>query len=235
MDILPMAVDRHGGARAFRSVDAIDLRILGLDGLVLRYKGLGRSFQAADRVVVRPHHGVATFHFGDHTIAYERGAVQTPTERTEGHRSRFAGLGKLRPWTPADACYFLGYALVNYLSLPFLLADLPVRRSRVLDDGSAWVESVFPAGADTHCRVQRFWFDSTGLLVRHDYRADILGPMFQGAHFSLDHDLDHGIPLARTRVVKARLGSLASPLAILRAKLQVESVGRAARPSHPAT
>ena len=39
-----------------------------------------------------------------------------------------------------------------------------------------------------------------------------------------DHDESHGIPIARRRTVKARLGRMPTPITVLAAELTVESV-----------
>ncbi|MEL6107899.1 MAG: hypothetical protein AAFU85_17885, partial [Planctomycetota bacterium] len=141
------------------------------------------------------------------------------------YRETFNGLRKLRPWSKKDACYFFGYAMADYYGLPFKLRGLELRGCGKHSNGWYWLEALFPRGADTHCRTQRFWFDNTGLLLRHDYRADVIGPMFWGAHLSEDYCFDHAVPLARRRTVKLRLGKYASPIPVLHAQLGIQSVG----------
>ena len=218
--ILAHAEERHGGRRAFEAIDRISLGLTRLGGILPLAKGLERTFFKPTRVIVEPHVQVATLEFESEVIRFERGAIVTRSERVEHYRSTFDGLKKLRRWSNRDASYFFGYALVNYLSLPFCLEELPVRAAETRPDGTSWVEVSFPDGADTHSQVQRFWFDSTGRLIRHDYRADILGPMFFGAHFSSDYRNDLPIAIAQTRVVKARLGTFASPAVVLTATFE---------------
>ncbi len=82
-----------------------------------------------------------------------------------------------------------------------------------------------PDGSNVHSRIQRYWFDESGLLFRHDYRADIIGPIFYVAHFSHDYRFDLPVPVAQQRVVKIRIGKLSTPISVLDANLVVEHVG----------
>ena len=229
-DVLARAIDRHGGLEAYRAIDAIHLGLVSFGGPLMRLKGLGVTFRKADRVVVRPHDGVVAFDVAGEELTYERGAVTSAVGRSDRHRRTFVGLGKLRLWSQVDACYFLGYALLDYLRQPFLLRDVEIVGHDASADGGAWVEARFPDDADTHCGIQRFHFDRTGLLVRHDYTADILGRVFTGAHFSADYDETHALPVARGRRVLARLGTVVTPLIALAARLEVEAVERRTPP-----
>jgi hypothetical protein len=118
-------------------------------------------------------------------------------------------------WAPADALYFFGYALANYLSLPFLLAGAGHVRH-----GARSVTVRFPDGFDTHSAIQSFHFDDTGLLARHDYAADVVGVWAIGSHFTRDYVETSGMWFARTRYVKGRLGALVTPVPVLRARLR---------------
>jgi hypothetical protein len=62
--------------------------------------------------------------------------------------------------------------------------------------------------------VQRFQFDETGLILRHDYVADVAGAWARGAHFWRDFVTVEGVPIATHRRVLARLGRLPVPGAV---------------------
>lgn len=134
-------------------------------------------------------------------------------------------------WRPVDAAYFFGYALANYLSLPFLLSSTRFVSSR----GQRGVVVDFPDGLDTHCRRQAFHFDDTGLLVAHDYDADVISRFAVGRHFSAHYEAVDGMVFARSRHVLARLGAWTTPLPVLHAELRgftvTVTVTVAARPS----
>lgn len=215
---------RHGGRSGFEQVSAVSIQLQQMRGMIPFLKGIGRTFTMPERIVVYPHQQAADFLHADGTVRFERGSILTPNKRFDLYRARFAGWRKLALWTNRDAAYFFGYSLVNYFSLPFLLRDLPVGAAKLNPGHESWIQSEFPADADTHSRVQRFWFDDTGLLIRHDYKADILGPMTYGAHHSRDYRFDLPIPIAQRRVVVFRMGTLATSIKVLTAEFKVEEV-----------
>jgi hypothetical protein len=122
-------------------------------------------------------------------------------------------------WTPLDALYFFGYALVNYWALPFLLAS-----TRFIRASERAVTVDFLDGFDTHSRRQSFHFDETGLLLRHDYTACVVGWWATGSHYSSDYVDAGGLLLAQGRDVRGRLGSWATPVPVLKARLEDFSI-----------
>jgi hypothetical protein len=139
------------------------------------------------------------------------------------HRGTFAGIARWRTWWPQDAVYFLGYALIDYLSLPFALRTLPLVDARRRGAGAElWFRH--PDGADTHSAIQGYMFDASGLLVRHDYRADIMGRLFNGAHVSRDYQTIGGRPIATDRTVYLKPWHypvrMRLPLPVLRARIE---------------
>ena len=77
----------------------------------------------------------------------------------------------------------------------------------------------FPEGFDTHCSVQGFYFDKTGLLVRHDYTADVISKISTGSHYTTNYIEKNGFLVATTRDVKLRLGQWVTPLSVLEASI----------------
>jgi hypothetical protein len=115
-------------------------------------------------------------------------------------------------WDSLDALYFSGYALWNYLNLPFLLCrpDLMVKEGEPWgEDGEVWSRLIvsFPSSIPTHCRDQVFYFNRQGLLVRHDYTAEVFGKWAKACHYSWDHREVGGIIIPRKRRVHPRLPS----------------------------
>ncbi|MEM7152498.1 MAG: hypothetical protein AAF799_06615 [Myxococcota bacterium] len=221
-EVIDRAAARHGGWERWQNLESITLDVESLGGMVPWVKGLGRTFPQMGRCTVDPRRRVLTAHdfpSAGQSVVFERGRIVG--EEPDDYRRRFDGLAKLRRWTPADATYFFGYALTHYLALPFSLADADVveHRPRRGASGCDRLTVRYPPGAHTHGEIERFHFDATGLLVRHDYHAEILGPGTHGAHFSRDYvDVD-GLPIARTRRVVMRLGSWATPIPVLTASL----------------
>jgi len=233
---LDRACERHGGVEAWNAVDRLSLRLDDLGGALPWLKGLGRTFPPPSWVDMWPHQRRAVFRDyplpGEHGI-FDAGRVLIsvdPAARPEGvsHRRTFTGLARLRSWWPQDAVYFFGYALLHYVALPFSLRGQAIVDARRTRRGvELWFR--FPDGADTHSRLEGFVFDHSGLLRRHDYRTEILGPIFNGAHAGSEHRSFEGLLIASRRTVYVRpwhyvpgWGPIRTrlPLAILRGRLR---------------
>jgi hypothetical protein len=222
--ILERAARRHGGWERWHALGTVELRLDHLGGRLPVGKGLGRTFPAPTTVEVTPREGRVRFagyprpgvsglyHAGDVSLVEDTtGALLTASA---GHRRTFDGLAGYRSWTPLDGLYFFGYALCNYFGLPFLLGGC--RLVGTLRDGLT-VE--FPAGYDTHGHRQSFFFDPDGLLVRHDYVAEIVGFWARGCHYSSEYVEADGLPFATRRHVVARMAGRPTPFTVLEARL----------------
>ena len=73
---------------------------------------------------------------------------------------------------------------------------------------------------NSHTKLQAFYFDAEGLLRRHDYTADIVGPWAWGAHYSHDYQSLDGIPVATRREVFLRFGQAVTSVPVLNAKVE---------------
>ena len=230
-DILDRAIDRHGGEDGKRRLAAVRLSVEHLGGRIPNAKGLGRTHPKPSVITVEPFAPRLTFHdypepgwtivYDDGLLAVHPGEGGGGRQLHMGYRETFRGLKKLRRWSPLDAAYFFGYAVSDYLSLPFSLADKASVGSGVTRDGDMLLDRLdvrHPPGADTHSTKQSYYFAPDGLLVRHDYRADILGPVFTGAHESDDYDESLGVPIALRRTVRARVGRKVLPVTVLEAR-----------------
>jgi hypothetical protein len=224
--MIETAIRRFGGMELWRKLDYVLLEVESLSGAIPRWKGIGRSFPHIGRVQVFPK-GFRALFFGVGGALL--GEFASGSVREEGgiliadHRPSFAGLAKYRSWDLKDAIYFFGYALTTYLSVPFILPDLPTR-TRPWRDGFC-VEAKFPPEIHTHCRNQQFYCDKEGLLMRHDYVAEVIGPFAYGAHFTSDYEDVDGLPVARSRRVLARIGRWVTPIPVLSAHLKPLQVG----------
>lgn len=83
-------------------------------------------------------------------------------------------------WDDLQVAYFASYAMWNYLTLPFLATTAgfhcgQVPRWPAADPTWRRLRIEFPARIATHTAVQHLNIDSEGLVVRHDYDADVLG------------------------------------------------------------
>ena len=88
-------------------------------------------------------------------------------------------------WDDLDMSYFANYASWNYFTLPALLMREDIDW-RELEPG--WLEARFSDEIPTHSRVQRFRFDrESGLLIQHDYTAQIISPLAAASNVVLQH------------------------------------------------
>ncbi|HET7542649.1 MAG TPA: hypothetical protein VFK05_22415 [Polyangiaceae bacterium] len=193
-------------------------------------KGNGRTFPIPSVFEVRPHQRWARFSNypdAEHVGIFDNGTVRLEcceTNQTvlqaDDHRRSFRGFRNNRRWAPIDALYFFGYALTHYHSLPFSLFDARLIRAREVGARSERVNVLdveLPADLPTHCRRQRFYFDRTGCLVRHDYHAEIVGFWARGAHFWKRQVPFNGLRISLDRHVVANWGVTIHALTALRA------------------
>jgi hypothetical protein len=219
--MLEKAIERYGGISHWNRISHIVLDIKSIDGLIPRLKGMGRRFPDFGRAHIFPHEQRVEFfdRNGQELGTYQAGAVtlknQSPLPQ---YRLKFKGLTKYLPWNLADAIYFFGYSLTTYASIPFILKDF-VTKEHTWEEGFK-IEATFPEGFDTHCKTQSFYFNSKGLLVRHDYHAEILGCFAYGAHFTTNFKLVNDQPIAQNRKVYARIGNCVTPILVLQSNLE---------------
>jgi len=110
-------------------------------------------------------------------------------------------------WDRLDQSYFACYAAWNYFTLPALLMREDVRWTEL---GPGLLEARFPPHLPTHSPVQRFRFGvDTGLLVQHDYTAEIIGGWAHAARTVLEHGSQGGLayPRRMRMTPRARDGS----------------------------
>ncbi len=218
-NMVARAVDCYGGRARWERM-TLSLSPAKLHGLVPSIKGVGRTFTLPARVELVPARAEATFvDYPDpgKVGRFVAGRVALGDAPLVEHRQTFRGLRKWRRWSPLDALYFFGYALTHYHAVPFTLAEAELRR---WNPRRRALTVRFPPSVHTHCPVQTFTFDESGLIVRHDYVADIVSFMARGAHFWRGYTDASGFPFATHRRVVWRLGRLPTPLVALEARLE---------------
>jgi len=200
--LLGEVLEAHGGAERWRQASKIRARVRS-GGLLIRTRVPGNRFAdyriTAD--VGGPRATAEPFPKPGQRGVFDRGEARIETDAGETIASRadprpeFFGRSGLRRnlrWDALDATYFAGYAMWNYLNTPYLLT----REGVVTREGEPWsqdgetwrrLEATFPADIDTHSREQVLYFDSRGLLRRHDYVAEVIGGWAHGAHYCADH------------------------------------------------
>lgn len=91
-------------------------------------------------------------------------------------------------WDELDQTWFSGYALWNYFTFPHLLIRTDVAWRAV---GADRLAATFAPGVPSHCREQTFRIDpATGLLLQHDYTAEVFGGWARAAHMVLAHSVN---------------------------------------------
>jgi hypothetical protein len=178
------AIDAHGGLERWRRLGSIEATVR-CGGIAFPMKGQRGTLRRV-RATVDPHRphavleGVGTF---------------------SGEDPRPAGMPRRLRWTQADITHFAGYALWNYLAMPFLLVEheievreLPRRRLRLS----------FPPGFPTHSREQTLWLSEDAVIERLDYTADPIGPWARARNVCLENRRVDGLLLAVRRRVAPR-------------------------------
>jgi hypothetical protein len=233
--VLARACERHGGWACWRSLERVRLGITVLRGGIPWMKGVGRTFPAPHVVDVSPHARRTVFaRYPDaaHDGVFEDGAVairaRADAALAATSTTPRADASRHWRWTPLDALYFFGYALWHYHTLPFSLADARLLDARRVGHHDA-LRVELPDDVPTHCRRQTFWFAPDGLLVRHDYHAEVVGVWATGAHLWRRHRDVDGIPIAMERHVVPLLAGRTLPVPALHAELDDAAVAYTAR------
>ncbi len=210
-DLLEKVLDVHGGLDNWRHVTTVDFR-LRFRGLALVAKqqpqGLRDVLVKVDArrlsTLITPfpapgHRGI----FADGRVTIENDAGET-TSVLEEPRKSFDGRPET-PWTAQQFMYFVGYALPNYMTMPFLLTRDGVRCEEIApheEHGETWrvLKVTFPPSIHVHCPEQKFYFNDKGYLVRNDYAPEVTNR--SASHYTYDHQkFDGFIFLTHRRVV----------------------------------
>ena len=216
VDLLDRVLKRHGGLERWSLVEKITLHAkTGGVALPLRFKfGAFKNYDAeihvhAPRVRITPHPkaGMQGIFDGD-AVRIETDKGETVQERRKA-RSAFKGFRHKLWWDHLDTIHFAGYALWNYLTTPFLLRLPGIQIKEISpwnENNESWqrLQVNFPPELLTHSPEQTFYFDSQGLLRRHDYTAMVFGDFAKAAHYSGDHKEFDGIPFPLRRRVFPR-------------------------------
>jgi len=226
-DLLQLAVHAHGGMTRWRQLTEISAHV-SISGALWGSKG-HPDVLADTHVTLDPHRQRISY---DPFITADQRSIVTPDytaiETHDGRviadranpRAAFAGHTPTTPWDELHVAYFSGYAMWNYLTLPFLLTHPGMQLQELeahQEDGQAWrrLEATFPDSLATHNRIQTFYFDHDGLLRRHDYNADVFGGT-PAANYSSGHKTFGGIVFpTQRRVVPLRPDGSTLPEPIL--------------------
>jgi hypothetical protein len=215
-ELLDRAIEAAGGRRRWGAVEGVSAHVRS-GGLMMRMKGRAGSFRdygvsvttKRQSAVLRPYPDAGSKGVFDAGTVRIEGADDAVRAERQDARQAFFGLAGVRRkvrWDELDALYFAGYALWNYFTIPFLLDGPRFEASEgesLEVDGERWrrLDVVFPDDLHTHCRRQALYFDSSGLLRRHDYHPDVVSTRANAAHLCDGHREFDGLIFATERRV----------------------------------
>jgi hypothetical protein len=196
-DLLEKVLDVHGGLDNWRRVNTIDFRMTFRgNALAVKRQPLGlrdvlvKIDTRRRQTLITPfpapgHRGI----YRDGNVTIETDAGVKASELIEARKS-FEGYKPDSPWNEHQFFYFVGYALQNYITMPYLLTEDGVRCEEIApheEHGERWrvLKVTFPPNIHVHCAEQKFYFNDTGYLVRNDYAPDVSGG--RAAHYTFDH------------------------------------------------
>jgi hypothetical protein len=108
-------------------------------------------------------------------------------------------------WDDLDMAYFANYAFWNYFTLPNLLQSSEIKWD---EKTKGFLQATFPDNLPTHNKVQEFHFDvNSGLLLQHNYTADIISPLAKAANVVVQHNSSGEIIYPSKRIVTPRSSS----------------------------
>jgi hypothetical protein len=187
-DLLDHVLAAHGGRDRWSQIDRIQADVT-LHGPFWAVRGFSekpfreRLTLDTRRELIRfspwadPEHDML-LRAEDDRVELRAAADDTVLESRSGIRSTYAGYDLTSPWEPLQVGYFIGYAMWNYLTTPFLFAYPGVASREVepwTENGEVWrrLHVRFPQSLATHCAEQTFYFGDDGLLRRLDYNVDV--------------------------------------------------------------
>lgn len=184
MSLLEEAIAAHGGMDRWRELKQIKLR-LRCGGIAMALKGRPGVLRELDATVDprRPH------------VRFDRLGTFDAADRRPPSIAR-----RLR-WTDQDVTHFAGYALWNYITAPFMLANQEVKVEEIT---GRRLRATFPPELPTHSPNQTFHLGQDGRITRVDYTAEVFGPWARAANHCLVHERVDGLLFATRRRVVPR-------------------------------
>jgi hypothetical protein len=208
-------LDAHGGEAYWRSIRSIELEV-SIRGFLFTAKRIPKMDHVRmtvdttrPAVVIHdyPAAGESTHFLGEARVEIRDAAGRISLARDDP-RYHFNQLRQFFYWDDLDFAYFSGYAMWNYLTMPFLSRFPGVEAERAAHsglEGDARYEVRFPPNFPTHARHQVFYFDDEHRLYRHDYTAEVVGAWARAAHFCGEYRRFGGLVLPTIRRVYPKL------------------------------
>jgi hypothetical protein len=222
------ALRAYGGADVWSSADKVEAQIT-LSGLLFLLKRRVTPPRVRITTDIKRPHSVITpvDRLGNRGILNGYSVeLMSSNGDVIARREDAARSGEIRhiwhAWDTLDLMYFLGYAFWNYFSLPYQLTrdDIDWREVR-----PGVLEAHYPPELPVHSRVQRFYFDPDGLLVRNDYQPEFTASRGRVwvANIVQRHKTWHEIPYPSLRRVSPTGGQFGAPATLIKmVGIQVE-------------
>jgi hypothetical protein len=213
--LLDQVIAAHGGMARWNGFQTLTAH-LSQGGIIWPLKGKANMLDEVDIKIALHEPWTSHSPFGSPArrtaVTPERAAIETAdgalVDELLAPRASFAGHQLDTPWTDLQLAYFVGYAIWNYFTLPFTLAQPGFELTELSaweENGQTWrrLRATFPPALATHSPVQTFYFSSDGLLRRHDYEVDISGGA-PAVHYLSDHVTVQGITLPTKHMIFVR-------------------------------
>lgn len=226
--IVRLLLEAHGGLERWNGFSTLSAH-LSQGGVLWPLKGKGGMLDEVDVTIDLHRQWTSHAPFGAPgrrtAVTPQRAAIEaadgTVLEELADPRASFAGFGLETPWSDLQLAYFVGYAMWNYLTLPFAFAQPGFAFEQLPDwneNGETWhrLRVHYPSAIATHNAVQTFYVAADGQLRRHDYDVDINGGT-PAVHYFYDYATVQGIALPTRHLIYVRdadLGHQPEPLVV---------------------
>ncbi|MBB3221297.1 hypothetical protein [Pseudoduganella umbonata] len=227
-EIVQLMLEAHGGQPRWNGFSTLQAH-LTQGGILWPLKGKGGMLDEVDVTIDLHRQWTSHAPFGAAgrrtSVTPQRAAIEAADgsviEELLAPRASFGGFGLETPWSDLQLAYFVGYAMWNYLTLPFAFVQ-PGFEFEQLDDwrenGETWhrLRVLYPAAVATHNATQTFYVSPAGQLRRHDYDVDINGGT-PAVHYFHDYTTVQGIALPTRHLIYVRdadLGHQPEPLVV---------------------
>jgi hypothetical protein len=213
-ELLDRVLEAHGGLENWSRVRSLDV-VFNFSGGLLDLKGFPGHLRPAVSVDTSEPRAVFQRLGGDPDDRWIFTPDRVWIERRNGWvveersapRAAFAGHDRNTPWDRLHLTYFIGYAMWNYLTAPFLFTrpGFAIRElEQHLEGRESWrvLEVTYPDAVPAHTKIQRLYFDQSFMLKRLDYTTDVLGGV--AAHYCYDPQTFDGIVIPTLRRVVRR-------------------------------
>jgi hypothetical protein len=212
-DLLQVAVNAHGGLSRWNQLKRVKAN-LSTTGAIFQVKGKSDVLKDVS-IEAELHKQRLTTHFNGHgtRTIFEPNRIIVETEvgrlvdSRDDPRAAFRGHTRETPWDDLHVAYFSGYALWNYLTIPFLYTYPGFATEELAawrENGEQWrtLKVIVPDSIASHSREQVAYFGLDGLLRRHEYTVDIIGGA-SGLNYAADYRKVDGIVVPTKRRVYA--------------------------------